>query len=438
MGAEGAGGSESGTTPPPTKSVFITGTVPGTVAIAYNKATGEEAARSAASGTPKTFSLNVVPGDYYLMFIENEDTANQTIFSFQNVTGGNVFTCQDNTNLDLGIINFDNATKIAKPQTNPLSGTTVTETVTPPADFSGAWIITFKWVNSTCSGQPPGKMETHNILLTQNNNIATMTAPDRTTPFIGIANVNTINLSEFLESAPYSWLEAMDLTKQPDGSLAGNFRKVGLGGGECSKTATVSAVRSTPGTSTYDVRDYGSLRVGDYSIRLDGFREIIDHIETLDGVTVTATYMISPGNLGFDELWAFDPADGKQKQYGIREGVSPDGTMGILYKIYPPIVVGTSSMKIGDTFPNTYKKIHAITGAISQSYTMNVTFAGIETVTTPAGIFTDCLRYTIQRDEGISTGWLAKGIGMVKETVNGKENPAVYIYSNGVEYGTKP
>src|SRR4030067_2957303 len=120
----GGGGSDSGTTP--TKSVFITGTVPGTVAIAYDKATGKEAARNVASGTPKKFSLNVFPGVYYLMFIENEGIANQTIFSFQNVTGGNEFTFQANTSLDLGIINFAPVTKIAKPQTNPLSGTTVT------------------------------------------------------------------------------------------------------------------------------------------------------------------------------------------------------------------------------------------------------------------------------------------------------------------------
>lgn len=433
----GGGGSDSGTTPPPTKSVVITGTVPGTVAIAYNKATGEEEARDVASGTPKTFSLNVVPGDYYLMFIENEGTPTQTIFSFQNVTGGNVFSCQDNTNLDLGIINFDNVTKIAKPQTNPLSGTTVTETVTPPADFSGAWISTFKFVDSTCSSQPPGTMKTANVIITQENIFVTLTSADFSDVFTGVANVNTIKLSEFWQSAPYSAVLTMDLTKQSNGSLAGTYSKVGFGG-ECSNSGTVSAVRSTPGTSTYDIRDYGSLRVGDYSIRLDGFRQIIDHIETLDGITVTATYMISPGNLGFEELWAFDTADGKQKLYGIREGVSPDGTMGVLYKIDPPVVAGTSSMKIGDTFPNTYKKIHAITGAISQPYTLNFTFAGIETVPTPAGTFTDCLKYTVQRDEGTSTGWLAKGIGMVKETQNGKENPAVYIYSNGVEYGTKP
>ena len=85
----GGDGSNSGTTPAPpsTKSVVITGTVPGTVAIAYDLATGKEAARNVASGTPKTFSLSVAPGEYYLMFIENEGTPPQRSFAFRNVTG---------------------------------------------------------------------------------------------------------------------------------------------------------------------------------------------------------------------------------------------------------------------------------------------------------------------------------------------------------------
>ena len=78
----GGGGGGSDSPPTPTKSVFIKGTVPGTVAIAYDTATGKEATRNVASGTPKTFSLNVAPGDYYLMFIENEGTP----VGFQNLS----------------------------------------------------------------------------------------------------------------------------------------------------------------------------------------------------------------------------------------------------------------------------------------------------------------------------------------------------------------
>src|SRR4030065_1992668 len=103
----GGDGSDSGTTPPPTKSVFITGTVPGTVAIAYDLATGKEAARNVASGTPKTFSLSVAPGDYYLMFIENEGTPTQRSFTFRNVTGGDGLTFKANATLDLGVLGFN-------------------------------------------------------------------------------------------------------------------------------------------------------------------------------------------------------------------------------------------------------------------------------------------------------------------------------------------
>ena len=113
----GGDGSNSGTTPAPappsTKSVVITGTVPGTVAIAYELATGKEAARNVASGTPKTFSLSLVPGEYYLMFIENEGTPPQGSFAFQNVTGGNVFALKANTTLDLGVLVFNNYPRTA-------------------------------------------------------------------------------------------------------------------------------------------------------------------------------------------------------------------------------------------------------------------------------------------------------------------------------------
>jgi hypothetical protein len=185
----------------------------------------------------------------------------------------------------------------------------------------------------------------------------------------------------------------------------------------------------------YNILDYFSLRVGDYSIRQDGYREEIVPNETLDGVTVSVVRGIQSNGSIIDEFYAFDPAKGEMKLYGNRYGTPP-----VLYKFDPPVVVGTNSMKIGDTFTNTYKKINTSTGAVSQSYyTFNITFAGIEPVTTLAGTFTDCLKYTGQNEYGPFTVWIAKDIGIVKEITSvGTENPAVYIYSNGVEYGTKP
>ena len=223
-----------------TLSVVITGTVPGTVAIAYGLATGKEAARNVASGTPKTFTLSVAPGDYYLMFITNEGTPNQRSFAFQNVTGGNVFTCKANTTLDLGVLVFNNYPGTATPLFDPISGNAnVTETFMPEASFSpgaGEWIATRKFVNSTCSGHSPGTTVTENVTIAQGFGIVTFTPAGTTETAIGVANVNTAILT-----ASTSALATIYLTMQSDGSLAGTYSKVGYGEG-CSEDATITAV----------------------------------------------------------------------------------------------------------------------------------------------------------------------------------------------------
>jgi len=237
------GGSDSGTTPPPTKSVVITGTVPGTVAIAYDYATGMEAARNVASGTPKTFALSVAPGDYFLMFIENEGTPTQRSFAFRNVTGGNVFTFKANTTLDLGILVFNNYPLAAMPLIDRISGNNnVTESILPEASFSpgaGEWTVTRKFVNSTCSGHSPGTTVTENVTIAHGFGIVTFTPAGTTGTAIGVANVNTAILT-----ASAGALETIYLTMQTDGSLAGSFSKAGYGG-ECSEDGTLTAVLST-------------------------------------------------------------------------------------------------------------------------------------------------------------------------------------------------
>jgi len=235
----GDDGSNSGTIP--TKSVVITGTVPGTVAIAYELATGKEADRNVASGTPKTFSLSVAPGDYYLMFIENEGTPTQRSFAFRNVTGKNVFTLKANTTLDLGVLVFNNYPGTAVPLVDPISGNdNVTESLRPEASFSpgaGEWIETKKFVNSTCSGHSPGATVTGNVKIAQGFGIVTYTPAGTTETAIGHANVNTAILT-----ASASALETIYLTMQSDGSLAGTYSRVG---GGCSEDGTLTAVLST-------------------------------------------------------------------------------------------------------------------------------------------------------------------------------------------------
>jgi hypothetical protein len=240
----GGDGSNSGTAPPPATSVVITGTVPGTVAIAYDLATGKEAARDVAGGTPKTFSLSVAPGDYYLMFITNEGTPTQRSFAFRNVTGGNVFTFKANTTLDLGVLVFNNYPSTAVPLIDRIAGNNnVTESNLPEASFSpgpGEWIATRKFVNSTCSGHSLGTTVTENVKIAQGFGIVTYTPAGTTETAIGVVNVNTAILT-----ASAGALETIYLTMRSDGSLAGSFSNVGYGGG-CSEEGTITAVLGTP------------------------------------------------------------------------------------------------------------------------------------------------------------------------------------------------
>jgi hypothetical protein len=248
--------------------VVITGTVPGTVAIAYDLATGKEAARNVAGGTPKTFSLSVAPGNYYLMFIENEGTPTQRSFAFRNVTGGNVFTFNANMTLDLGVLVFDNLNGTAKPQIDPISGNgNVTESSAPEASFSpgaGEWTVTRKFVNSTCSGHSPGTTVTENVKIAQGFGIVTYTPAGTTETAIGVANVNTAILT-----ASAGALETIYLTMQTDGSLAGSFSKAGYGGG-CTEEGTLTAVLSTsspppPATTLTGLSINGPSSIPEYS-----------------------------------------------------------------------------------------------------------------------------------------------------------------------------
>jgi len=209
------GGGDSGTTPTPAKTVVITGTVPGTVAIAYDNATGLEAARNTATGTPQTFALNVLPGNYYLMFIENEDTPNPTYFSFQNVTGGNVFSIEQNTTLDLGTIVFDTVTFIAAPTVNPLLGNdNVTETTTVN-NISGTWQFTMTTTSTNCQSTLPPPEVSQGTISQTGNVLSVIEVPGVS----GIINGNAVHFSGTDTPSPgESENITMDLIIQPNGT----------------------------------------------------------------------------------------------------------------------------------------------------------------------------------------------------------------------------
>lgn len=211
------GGGDSGTTPTtptPAKTVVITGTVPGTVAIAYDNATGLEAARNTATGTPKTFTLNVLPGNYYLLFIENENTPTPTYFSFQNVTGGNVFSIEQNTTLDLGTIGFDTVTFIATPTVNPLLGNdNVTETTTVN-NISGTWQFTMTTTSTTCSQTLPPP-EVSGVTISQTGNVLSVSEVPGVS---GIINGNAVHFSGTDTPSPGEFeTVTIDLIIQPNG-----------------------------------------------------------------------------------------------------------------------------------------------------------------------------------------------------------------------------
>jgi len=239
----GGGGGGDGSGPATTKSVVITGTVPGTVAIAYDYATDMEADRNVASGTPKTFTLNVAPGEYYLMFLENEGTPTQSAYAFYNVTGGNVFTFEANTTLDLGDLVFNGYPHTATPQIDPISGNgNVTETFVAEASFSpgaGEWTATRTVEESNCPGHSPGTTVTENVTIAHGYGLVTYTPAGSNETAVGFANANTAILT-----SSNSALETIYLTMQSDGSLAGSFSKVGYGGG-CSEEGTITAVLGT-------------------------------------------------------------------------------------------------------------------------------------------------------------------------------------------------
>jgi len=189
----------------------------------------------------------------------------------------------------------------------------------------------------------------------------------------------------------------------------------------------------------YDIRDYIPLRVGDYAIRQDGYTEITLRTERLSyrntPFTLIRGFQYDPGGGGevFDDVFGFRLNNGTMTMQGNYRG-----TPRVFYRNTPSIMIGSSSMRVGDTFNNTYTVTNTNTGD-NTIESFSGTFAAIETVITPAGTFANCMKYIGTSANGTWTAWFAPGIGQVKEiTSGGTENPAVYIVADNVAYGTPP
>ncbi len=100
----------------------IQGSVPGTVFVAVNDDTNLEVGRVTATGTPKTFSMDVPTGATYRFYVmENEGTANSRVYPMYMGTN-NVFELDNTANgrmISLGMIRPDMGTGKATPANTP-------------------------------------------------------------------------------------------------------------------------------------------------------------------------------------------------------------------------------------------------------------------------------------------------------------------------------
>ena len=136
------------------------------------------------------------------------------------------------------------------------------------------------------------------------------------------------------------------------------------------------------------------LRVGDYAVRQDGYTEITLRTERLSDrdtpFTLIRGFQYDPGGGGevFDDVFGFRLNNGTMRMQGSYRGIPR-----VYYRNTPSIMIGSSSMRVGDTFNNTYTVTNTNTGD-NTIESFNGTFAAIETVTTPAGTFDNCMKYT--------------------------------------------
>lgn len=188
------------------------------------------------------------------------------------------------------------------------------------------------------------------------------------------------------------------------------------------------------GVTVYKTADYYPLGQGDTwtyrETEEDGEIEYetktVSGTETIDGVVATKVLEDS------DEYELFTNSNGITfyKSYDINE---EDGVVEEEVDILdPPLIYVPTEVSIGTkhTFNSTIRHTEngfSATGTIS----IETTVEGIENVTVPAGTFENCLKIKIKRNVASSDGshtestestiWLAKGVGIVKDTGQGTE-----------------
>jgi hypothetical protein len=136
VGCGGGGGSStvSGGT------ATIQGSVPGTIFVAVDNDTNLEVGRVTATGTPKTFSMDVPTGKNYRFYVmENEGTGNSRVYPMFMGTN-NVFELDNTANgqiLFLGMVNPDMSTGKATPANTPTLMISRGANATVPSSLAG-------------------------------------------------------------------------------------------------------------------------------------------------------------------------------------------------------------------------------------------------------------------------------------------------------------
>ncbi|MEW6586105.1 MAG: hypothetical protein AB1442_10910 [Nitrospirota bacterium] len=167
-----------------------------------------------------------------------------------------------------------------------------------------------------------------------------------------------------------------------------------------------------------DIWTYRDIH-GDYDSLTIGGTEIINGVAGVKVIKNSGTYNLKTiDNSGLKEL----------KEYDIDED-------GWNIKIYnPPKHYLPAKLHVGQSHSYTSTVHYADNSGISKTGTETGTFTvvGIEDVTVPAGTFKDCLKiHTVINfsfsdgsylDEDIGTSWLAKGVGIVKQSGTSTEN----------------
>jgi len=122
LAACGGGGGGSSSTTGTTGTATIQGSVPGTVFMAVNNDTNLEVKRVTATGSPKSFSMQLPTGTSYRFYVmENEGTANSRVYPMY-IGANNVFALDNNADgmtLALGMVSPDLVTGKATPVNHP-------------------------------------------------------------------------------------------------------------------------------------------------------------------------------------------------------------------------------------------------------------------------------------------------------------------------------